>query len=168
MENEKKGEEPKMLVSKEEKDETDEVFDKESREQNMVKNEANAIKRAIKSLDWRHEIQNQNILKLISSSKNNERNKREIINEAEIYQKRFKRLDENYSRLYQLLEGDPSAGERHINEWERLIEKEREIRNLIEDKLENYQQEEEPDGATCNIEKDTKREKETIETEKGM
>ena len=37
MENDKRGEEPKMLASKEGKDETDEAVDKESGEQNMVK-----------------------------------------------------------------------------------------------------------------------------------
>ena len=89
MENDKRGEEPKMSGNKEEEDEPNEAVDTESEKENIVNSEANAVRRAIRSLDWRHELHSQEILKLISSSKNDERNKREFMSEAAVYQKRF-------------------------------------------------------------------------------
>ena len=63
------------------------------------------------------------------------------------------------------MEGDPDAGEKHINEWERLIKKERDIKSLIKDKLGNCTQEEEPDGGTKNTDKNTSKQNNTTREE---
>ena len=57
MENDRSGEKPKMSGNKEEKDEPNEAVDTESERKSLVKNEAKAVRRVIKSPNWRHELQ---------------------------------------------------------------------------------------------------------------
>ena len=135
MENDKECEKPKMSENKEEKDVTNRAVDIESESKSIVKSEANAIRRAIKSLNWRHELQSQDILRQISAVRSDERSNTELMREVTAYQARFQRLDENYSHLYQILEGDPDAGEDHLIEWDRLEKKERAMKSLLEDKF---------------------------------
>ena len=101
MENDKSEEEPRMSGNNQETDESDEASERETERKSLVKNEANAVRRAIKSLNWRHELQSRNILRQISSDRNDERSNTELMREITAYQARFQRLDENYSRLYQ-------------------------------------------------------------------
>ena len=141
MENDKGGEKPKMSENKEEKDVVNRAVDIESESKSIVTSEANAIRRVIKSLNWRHKLQGQDILRQISAVRRGETSNTELMTEVTAYQARFQRLDESYSHLYQILEGDSDAGEDHLIAWDRLVKEERAMKSLLEDKLGNHSHE---------------------------
>ena len=134
-----------MSKNKEEKDVVNKGVDTGSENKTTVTDEVKAIRRLIRSLEWRHKLQGQDILRHISGNVFfKDRSDTELRTDIAAYQARFHRLDESYLRLYQILEGDVDAGEGHLMEWDRLIKEERAMKNLLEDKLGNYSHEEEP------------------------
>ena len=108
--------------------------------------EVMAIRRSIKGLEWRHRRLSQDLSRRISRIEWNNRRYREVMADIAVYQVRFRKLDESYLQLYQVLEGDEDAEDGYLKEWDRLVTEERALKNPLEDKLGDYTHEEEPGG----------------------
>ena len=72
MENDKSEEKPKMSGNNKETEESNEALEREAERKSLVKNEAKAVRRVIKSPNWRHELQSRNILRQISTDRREE------------------------------------------------------------------------------------------------
>ena len=79
--------------------------------------EVTAIKRLIRSLEWRHKRQGQNLVRHISGFRRENLRYRDVMADIAAYQARFHELDGNYLRLYQVLEGDEDAGDGYLKDW---------------------------------------------------
>ena len=74
-----------MSENKEGKDVVKKAVDIESENETIVKSEAKAIRRLIKSLEWRHKLQGQDILRHISAVRNDDPSNTELMTDVTAY-----------------------------------------------------------------------------------
>ena len=105
-----------------------------------------AVRRSINALKWRHKQLNKYLSDRISAVEWNSRRYKEIIEEMIIHKTRYRKLDERYLQLYELLEGDDTANQDYQNEWKETITEQKALETLLDTKIGNFKAEEEPDG----------------------
>ena len=105
-----------------------------------------AVRRSINALKWRHKQLNDKLSERISTVVWNSRRYKEIMEEMVIHRNRYKKLDEKFLLLYELLEGDKTANQDFQNEWKETIKEKDTLEALLDTKLGDFKAEEEPDG----------------------
>ena len=80
-----------------------------------------AVRRSINALKWRHKQLHDKLSERISTVQWNSRRYKEIMGDMVIHRNRYKKLDERYLQLYELLEGDKTANQDCQNEWKETI-----------------------------------------------
>ena len=68
-----------------------------------------AVRRSINALKWRHKQLNKSLSERISAVQWNSRRYKEIMEDMKIHRNRYRKLDERYLQLYELIEGDKTG-----------------------------------------------------------
>ena len=105
-----------------------------------------AVRRSINALKWRHKHSNKYLSDRISAVEWNSRRYKEIMEEMIIHRTRYRKLEERYLQLYELLERDETTNQGYQNEWKETITEQKALERLLETKIGNFKAEEEPDG----------------------
>ena len=104
------------------------------------------VRRSINALKWRHKHSNKYLSDRISAVEWNSRRYKEIMEEMIIHRTRYRKLDQRYLQLYELLEGDDRANQGYQNEWKETITEQKALERLLETKIGNFKAKEEAEG----------------------
>ena len=105
-----------------------------------------AVRRSINALKWRHKQLNKDLSERISAVQWNSRRYKEIMEDMKIHRNRYRKLDERYLQLYELLEGEDTANQDYQNEWKEMIAEEKALATQLDTKIGDFKAEEEPNG----------------------